>query len=310
MQTLWIQFRVVAVVAVSIVLCERIATAGNCDPEGHIDVAPVVIDGKIFTGIADYDVDPNGPIVTPGITVFGGEYGTIPVDPFFTDDPGFTALTGSGFPAGSFVGWDAIDDLLYWDGLGDVNFGPVPNNEQIRVKLGAQNRFVGTGTGFLAGYFFAAAGGGGDYHVHMSFFLLGADGNAVPASSDGIEATPGIYLLTYQLRSNAGITSSDPLYIVFNNILDPCLHCVALNTVSADFSGDQPKSDMDFDRDVDADDFAEWELCATGPLSPWSDPCCQTADIDDDSDSDLSDFAKLQQCTQGDGVVVPASCGL
>ncbi len=283
------------------------AQVDACDPEGHIDVALIVEDGRIMTGFADYEANPNTPVIVVGAEVWGSLYQEDVFDPFFTADPGFTALSGSGFPSGSLMGFNVLEDLLYWDGQDEVAFGPVPNDEEMRIRLGAQNRFVGTGTGFVEGFNFSVVGSQGQVHVHVSFFLHGADGNAVPASNDGVEATPGIYLLTYELKNNdALVESTEPLYVVFNNGLDECLHCAALTFVGAHLAEDRPVSDLDFDEDADLDDYAVWSPCVTGADSPWTDLCCQSADFNLDGFVDLLDFGVFQRTQTDDGDGAPS----
>ncbi len=55
--------------------------------------------------------------------------------------------------------------------------------------------------------------------------------------------------------------------------------------------------DFDRDRDVDADDLAAFEGCATGPGVPRTDvPACDKADLDSDNDVDQNDFG-IWQCS-------------
>lgn len=292
---------------IGLIVCSNaVGQEGACDPEGHIDIAPVVTDGRIATGFADWETDPQNPFVVIGTEVWGALYQEDVFDPFFTDDPGISALSGSGLPASSLLGFNILEDLLYWNGEGEISFGPVPNDEQLRIRLGGQNRFAGTNTGFVDGFFFSVVGSGGQMHVHLSFFLHGADGNAVPASIDGIEATPGIYLLTLELKNDdADVASSDPIYIVFNNGVEECLHCTALTWVGARLAEDRPVSDLDFDEDADLDDFAIWSSCFTGPATTWTDECCQAADLNRDGTVDLIDFALFQQNHASVDVVAP-----
>ncbi|GMV97998.1 MAG: hypothetical protein AMXMBFR83_23510 [Phycisphaerae bacterium] len=285
------------------------AGAQPCDPPGHLDVAIALVDGGIVTGLADYIGQPSDPKVWLGVKVWGARFQSDPLNPLLSDDPGLTALSGSGLPAGSQVGFDVLDDLTYWDGQGPIRFGPVPDHEQLRIRLAGQSRFVGTGTGMTSGFFFASASASGSIHVHLSFFLLGADGNAVPATQDGVEPTPGVYLLKLRLKSNlAEVGGSEPLFIVFDNAAGGCAHCVALVYTASRLAKDRPAADLDFDRDVDADDLARFAICAGGPAIPWIDPCCQSADLDGDGDVDQNDYARLQRCLGGPGVPAPIGC--
>jgi 6-phosphogluconolactonase (cycloisomerase 2 family) len=61
--------------------------------------------------------------------------------------------------------------------------------------------------------------------------------------------------------------------------------------------------DMDFDGDVDLDDYGLWEVCLAGPGIPGVGGC-QEGDFDDDLDIDLGDFAVFQANFTGAGTIV------
>jgi len=67
--------------------------------------------------------------------------------------------------------------------------------------------------------------------------------------------------------------------------------------------------DLDRDCDVDQDDIILFELCATGPAIPFSDPQCAKVDLDDDSDVDQSDFGLFQRCISGEDIPSDPACG-
>ena len=59
--------------------------------------------------------------------------------------------------------------------------------------------------------------------------------------------------------------------------------------------------DLDGDCDVDEDDLALFESCASAPAVPHDGtPLCGQADFDEDDDVDQSDFGKLQRCHSGE----------
>jgi len=85
------------------------------------------------------------------------------------------------------------------------------------------------------------------------------------------------------------------------------------------------KADFDADGDVDGDDLAVFESCATGPAVPYNpaelpepEPGCTlapdtnghiAADFDEDDDVDQSDFGAFQRCYSGEGNPAEAHCG-
>jgi len=66
--------------------------------------------------------------------------------------------------------------------------------------------------------------------------------------------------------------------------------------------------DLDCDSDVDNDDIAILEDCATGPAAGPPLPGCERADFDGDNDVDQSDFGILQVCFSGPNVLANRDC--
>jgi hypothetical protein len=66
--------------------------------------------------------------------------------------------------------------------------------------------------------------------------------------------------------------------------------------------------DLDFDRDVDQEDFGLFQVCLTGPeLGPPPDGCT-LADIDRDADVDEDDLEMFQVCGSGPSVISDPNC--
>jgi hypothetical protein len=98
-----------------------------------------------------------------------------------------------------------------WTGSG---FGAVPAGESLQITKGSQSLNVAAGP--APGFYFGIIGATEDLHEHLSFELLGADGNPIPG--DGIEPTPGVWLLELTLRTSMiGVADSDPFWLVFNS---------------------------------------------------------------------------------------------
>jgi len=66
--------------------------------------------------------------------------------------------------------------------------------------------------------------------------------------------------------------------------------------------------DVDDDGDVDMDDFAILEACASGPGLLQNGTDCGTCDFDGDEDVDQSDFALFQRCLSGTSVPANPGC--
>jgi polygalacturonase len=71
-----------------------------------------------------------------------------------------------------------------------------------------------------------------------------------------------------------------------------------------------PPARLDFDRDgdVDADDLAHFNACASGPGIGQNDPMCADVKLDADDDVDQSDFAILQRCVRGKDTPADPAC--
>ncbi len=181
-------------------------------PAAHVDIRPYVSGGRIITGTSEL----NGAIVDPIsdlARVFGAEFGEHdPLQPFFTDQPGFLSEAGA-FPGGmgALVGFNVPTGLRYWTGS---EFGSIPSGESLQISKGSQTLNVGAAA--TGGFYFGTLAADEGLHTHLAFELLGSDGNPVP--DDGVEPTPGIWLLELTLHTNlAGVGPSDPFWILFNS---------------------------------------------------------------------------------------------
>jgi len=219
----------------------------------HDDVSPRVVNGKIVTDGYD-DVSH---LTTPNVRVFGYDFGEDPTDPFFAEDPGFHAFSGSSMPASSQLRFNVLSgglfgfssNLSYWDGVGAVAFGLPSSGETILLNRSINDLTVGNSLGMQTGFSLGTADIDGALHEHLFAFLQGADGNSIPAgpgiwgAGDGVEAAPGVYLLSLELTSNnLGVTHSDPIFIVYNNGLTETQHDLALDWVTQNLALPKPAS--------------------------------------------------------------------
>ncbi len=67
--------------------------------------------------------------------------------------------------------------------------------------------------------------------------------------------------------------------------------------------------DLDFDRDVDTQDYLRFRACVSRPNVPQTETACAGADFDDDMDVDQDDFGVFQRCVSGEWVLAAAACG-
>lgn len=107
----------------------------------------------------------------------------------------------------------------------------------------------------------------------------------------------------------AGIDDQGVIY-VFGGSADPdgrYVNTVWANDTRVSIAGPSP-ADLDRDGDVDSDDVALFNGCATGPDLGPAGPCCRNADLDRDGDVDQSDFGLIQACFTGPNLRVDPEC--
>lgn len=194
----------------------------------HFDVKPYVAAGQIITGGHDDATNVDESVVR----VYGYDFGEDPADPFFAQDPGFNAPAGSGLPGGSQLRFNLLSSLTYWNGAGTPTF--TAPAESLIFSFGASTRTITGSSGSQSGFSLQTVAADGSAHRHLNAFLNGTDGNAVPASVDGVEAAAGVYVLAMELTSSdSSILASDPFYIVFNNGLEEAQHDEAIDFVQS-----------------------------------------------------------------------------
>jgi hypothetical protein len=146
--------------------------------------------------------------------------------PNTTTDPGIHALstdsgyTPSGFPDGSWVTFDVLSDLKYWNGS---SFSTVPANESLSLQLGPDSVTAATGTGTQAGFLIGKVGppsqSSEGLHVHLSSTITG------PGGSD---PTDGIYMFEMDLKlfgsdkvtPYPGVGTSLPFWVIYDHDLN------------------------------------------------------------------------------------------
>ena len=67
-------------------------------------------------------------------------------------------------------------------------------------------------------------------------------------------------------------------------------------------------ADLDWDRDVDQEDFGRFQICLGGPAVPVTHPDCADCNLDGDSDVDQDDLALFRRCITGANVPAAPDC--
>jgi hypothetical protein len=183
-------------------------------------------------------------------------------DEFFsTDGPGFNSESWT-FPAGTSIGFNILDTLKRWNGVGFDSLDPAFQEVMIVSYL---QRMCETSSGFVPGFEMQVAEDG-SWHRHL-IFTLTAPGFSDPGT--------GIYLLELEIYSTSpAVKSSYPIYIVFN-VDDEPNHDPALEWVHENLAQPvcllKPAGDLNGDCKVDFQDFAlfaeSWLSCNLRPES-------------------------------------------
>lgn len=205
------------------------------------DARPRVAAGRIVT---DAISDTTGQLAQ-GVRVFGWQFGVVPGDPYFIQEPGFNATAASGLPPGSLLGFRVSRGLYHWSGQagGRVDFSaPAPGGAAIGFNFGAGTVSISGASGPQAGFGFATVSSSGGLHRHLNAYLSTAAGGT-PAS--------GAYLATIQLTNTGGPLDGDPLMLLFGNGLPTPELQRALAYVANPLDGD-----ADFSGRTDIADFA------------------------------------------------------
>lgn len=169
------------------------------------DVSPGAAGGHIVTGAFE---DATSTFVS-NVRVF--HYALGEDSPFFTQDPGFHPIPGSGLPQGTAISVSIASPLTYWDGSGPVSFGALPNGEMLKLQKGTPFLTVGTTPpgGTLS---VATIDASGEFDEHLEATLFGGGGS---------DPSNGIYLTALTLHgSTPQAGDSNPLYLIYNNGLD------------------------------------------------------------------------------------------
>jgi hypothetical protein len=214
------------------------------------DIYLGVEDDAIVTGHINQDLT----ITTP-VYVFGGVFGDTGV-PHKTANPGFNALPGT-FDPGSYIGFDILDALLYWNGDG---FEPVPHGETLTV--GFITFSATTGAGFVPGFDLSVPGDG-EWHVHYEYALNAGGGD---------DPTPGIYLLTMHMRGD-GLDPTEPFWLVLRENDTEANHAAALAWAEQHLAPSACPGDLDDDGAVGLGDLnallSNWGSCPDPGACPW-----------------------------------------
>jgi hypothetical protein len=200
----------------------------------HFDVVAYEDNGKIATG--GHDDGTNEDIVST--RVFGYDFGEEPGDPYFIGDPGFNngafaigVFPNNGLlPASKTLGFNVTTNLLYWDGTGSVAFAPAPAGVSLGLQRSSSTVHIsGTGqTGTVPTI--SSTGASGRVHEHLGSLLQFSD-DTNPAAPN---APDGIYVVGIELTlPDSGLANSDPIYLVYNALVDEEVHDEAMAYVEA-----------------------------------------------------------------------------
>jgi hypothetical protein len=205
------------------------------------DARPSLVAGRIVTDAYD---DATAAFA-PNVKHFGYTLGQSPGNPYFTADPGFNAVLGSGLPAGDQLRFDVVRRLVGWAGTtGPVGFIAPSNDESLRLSFGSAEAIVTGTSDAVAGYSLGNIASGGAIHKHLNATLrAGTDALAAPSS--------GLYFTAIRLKVASGsLVRSDALYIAYNLGLPAEVFARGMSYLANPLDGD-----TNFDSIVDFSDL-------------------------------------------------------
>jgi hypothetical protein len=245
----------------------------------------------------------------------------------YSDLPSFLSLAVAPagtqpLPTNTNIYWDFLpmtvngytSNLLYWDGQGAVNFGPVPVPPGATdVTMGIYNVTDGTSaivsdtpdmkTGALLGI---TNNSGTGLRLHRHNYFLLDDGDGVAPTN----VAEGVYVIALQLRM-PGYGTSQPIFVVPGTY---GLVSTSLSTLTTAVAWVEENEDVlirdgdyDFDGDVDTGDYMAWtrQFATVGPYPLAGDG--DYADGNRDGQVDAADYVywrKLAEPTAGGGAAV------
>jgi len=241
------------------VLLSRLMISGESCSTQTFDSSQTVAYSRLVTGATDFgDISFLFPF-----RAFDGRF-----DGFFeTDDPGFTAASRpcgqvpelAPLPADTDFFFDvlvespdaggAARNLLYWDAIddtapvgldvNDVEWGPVPIDEQISIIEGINSVTVSGGAFEVEGYAIDTTGTTGSAHDHIDYRLR-RSGGGTPSS--------GVYLLKLDLTV-PGFAEGAPSFFVFAQAVAAQAEDVARQQVASQLALPACDDGIDNDRD-------------------------------------------------------------
>ena len=209
-----------------VTLCLLVASAS-----AHFDVSPYLVSGQLMTGGRDH----GGTAYPPPVSTYGYDFGEEPLDPFNLSDPGVNQGAGVGnIPAGAALRYDIQSSLIYWNGIGSVDWSTPPAGSYVELSMGAAKRTLTGTSGPQSGSLIQSVAADGSVHKHFVTSLFATAGASnVPGEPGYVAPADGIYAFGLSLMLSHGGTDyvSDPFWIVFNNGLSESQHDAAMDAI-------------------------------------------------------------------------------
>jgi len=179
----------------------------------EIDILAFNNNGKVETG----RIDAGSGQVQTGARLFTETFTLVLPSLFGTTAPGFFNNTTYPLLPSADLRFDALAvthpdtqlgyNLLYWDGIGTVDFGAPATGTTLQFRLSsAINISVDGSANDVPGFVIEGTGPDGVMHKHISYSARG---------TGGTQPADGLYLAAMTLGM-AGLTDSDPVYLLFN----------------------------------------------------------------------------------------------
>ncbi len=206
-----------------LIFATLLTTLGTSAPalaHNGLRVFLTVENDQLLTNLDNFQ---NAHNLTPNVRVFHGAFGQDPENPLanFTQFPGLSGSVtpGTALTAFTSIDFNILDAVKYWDGTGDVAFGPSP--ETITISRGTNQ--ATSSTGFVSGFTLVASVSPNDgWHTHPGYTL----------NPDSLgQRHDGVYLLQLSMSNNN--LTTQPFWVVFGQNRDDTVIARAVDSVNA-----------------------------------------------------------------------------
>lgn len=222
-----------------------------------------------------------------------------------------TYATGNGYGSNNHIVHSA------WIHLGDVVISGGPDatvNGTLNLLYGGDEISCAATNCYTGGSFWTRVNGGGYYTFDYVWGVY--ETGSVPLTGLPVGTPFNLNIQIQQTNNALAFTGGSQRWVGFVQFLPSqvfslppgyTVNSVDGHIVDNRWCAESVAPDFDGDCDVDADDYAAFEVCGSGPGIALT-AGCENKDFDADNDVDQSDFSTFQRCYSGQGNPADPGC--